>query len=1054
MKNITARSSVFLLLTLLLLVPGFDYAPSAPSGQIVNLLKNGSFEEGSKNKIPVDWGTEYYNCFLDKGYVGEYSMRIFNAKPAASLGAQKIALDGEAVRRVFFSAYVRADNIVPGKERWERGNLQVLFYDGRGKQLGGYPEVGPWTGTFDWAFFKKGFPVPWGTRSAKIVLGLMNASGSIWFDDIKLYDAKDVPVDPYNLVSNGDFSIWEDWAYLGPEGGGLYSPGYLSDGCLRISNTVPGFSMASQSIPLDGKKVSRIKVEGMMKVEDVAAGTKPWQKARISLEFKDWQGVRIGGYPIVVELGGTVDWQKITNEFNVPGETKRVDIFAGLLECVGTAYFDDTRIEAFDKDGNRVKREGEWRTDVSGWNKFDPPAKTLGGSAVDVSFLLDAPAGKHGFMKVKDGHFYYGDGIRARFWGTNIVGENCFPDHKTAEKMADRLAKFGCNLVRMHHMDAYWARPNIFDQAYNDTRHLSKDSLEKFDYFVWQLKKRGIYIFMDLLVDREFKEGDGVADYRSVERGAKICGFYDKKVVALQKEYASNLLLHYNPYIKMRYVDDPAVVSVKLINEAMLYYIATQTGLSPYYLGQLDSLWNQWLLKKYGSRTALKKAWTDRYGRCDVGPEEDPAKGTVLRGKTILAEYRSDFDREDPQREADTTRFYYGLQVKYFLEMEAYLKSIGCKVPISGSNHWINVDADVRSNSALGYIDRHRYWDHPQFGYGVQIIFNDAPMVKSPESALPNNFAYYKVAGLPFVISEWNCSFPNEYRAEGPMMMAAYACLQDWDGVLQFAFSGGEWHRSLYDNFDIGGWPNVFGQWPAAALMFYRRDVGAAKNVIIATVPERDIFGLLYEDKPIENEPYLPLISRTEKKYVSDKSQEIDIEDQMNKALKFKDETRKVVSSDTGELNWYWGGGIFEINTARTQGGVGFLSGRRVALSNLEISCGTDFASIFLSSLDGKPIDSSAHLLLTAAARIENKGEVYNGSRSQLIEVGGEPIFVEGVDSSVTIKTSVKSASPAVYALNIGGERLKKVASTRGSGSISFDLKPADNAMFYEVVLK
>ena len=1054
MKNLFGKLSAFLFFALLLSVLGFDFAPSAQPDQIMNLLNNGGFEQGLKNKIPLYWGTEYYNCSLDSGYSGENSMKISNSKPITSLGAQKVPLDGERIRRVFISAFVRANNIVPGKERWEKGNLQVLFFDANDKQLGGWPEVGPWTGTFDWAFFKKGFPVPWGTKSAKVVLGLVNSSGTIWFDDIKLYDAKEVPVDPYNLVSNGDFAIWEDWAYLGPAGGGLFSPGYQSDSCLMISNSIPGFSMASQSIPLEGENISRVKVEGMMKVDNVVAGSKPWQKARISLEFKDWQGIRIGGYPIVVELSGASDWQKVSDEFDVPKETKRVDIFAGLLECAGTAYFDDIKLSAFDANGDPVKREGEYKTDTSSWNKFDPPAKTLSGSAVDVSFLLDPPAGRHGFMKVKNGHFYFSDGVRARFWGTNIVGPNCFPDHRTAEKMADRLAKFGCNLVRMHHMDAYWATPNIFDPKYNDTRHLSGDSLEKFDYLIWQLKKRGIYVFMDLLVDREFREGDGVKDYNSVERGAKICGFYDKRIIELQKEYAKQLLLHKNQYTKLRYVDDPAVVSVKLINEAMLYYIATETGMSPYYIGQLDTMFNQWLVKKYGTLPSLRKAWTDRYGKCSLMPGEDPVKGTVSRGKSVLAEYRSDYDMEDPLREADTTRFYYDVQVKYFLEMEAYLKALGCKVPISGSNHWINVDADVKSNAVLGYIDRHRYWDHPQFGYGVNIIFNDSPMVRSPESALPNNFAYYKVADLPFVISEWNCCFPNEYRAEGPMMMAAYACLQDWDGVLEFAFSGGDWHKSLYDNFDIGGWPNVFDQWPAAALMFYRRDVSAAKNVIESSVPENKIFGLLYEDKPLENEPYLPLISRTEKIYVKEKAQEIDNEAKINNALKFVNDDRKLISSDTRELNWYWGDGIFEINTARTQGGVGFLSGRRVMLPNLELSCGTDFASIFLSSLDGKTLSLSEHLLLTTAARIENKGQVFNASRSQLIEVGGEPIFVEGVDSSVTIKTSAKAANPTVYALNVGGERLKKVAFTRGAGTISFDIKPSDKAMFYEVVLK
>src|ERR1700690_2387755 len=45
----------------------------------------------------------------------------------------------------------------------------------------------------------------------------------------------------------------------------------------------------------------------------------------------------------------------------------------------------------------------------------------LSHSPVDVSFLLDAPAGKHGFIKVANGHLATGEGQRIRFWGVNIT---------------------------------------------------------------------------------------------------------------------------------------------------------------------------------------------------------------------------------------------------------------------------------------------------------------------------------------------------------------------------------------------------------------------------------------------------------------------------------------------------------------------------------------------------------------------------------------------------------------------------------------------------------
>lgn len=70
----------------------------------------------------------------------------------------------------------------------------------------------------------------------------------------------------------------------------------------------------------------------------------------------------------------------------------------------------------------------------------------------DVSFLLDPPAGGRGPVTVRDGHFFTGD-RRIRFWGVNLCFAGCFPTHEEASKIAGRLAKFGVNCVRFHHMD-------------------------------------------------------------------------------------------------------------------------------------------------------------------------------------------------------------------------------------------------------------------------------------------------------------------------------------------------------------------------------------------------------------------------------------------------------------------------------------------------------------------------------------------------------------------------------------------------------------------------
>ena len=67
---------------------------------------------------------------------------------------------------------------------------------------------------------------------------------------------------------------------------------------------------------------------------------------------------------------------------------------------------------------------------------------------LDYSYLLDAPAGKHGFVEAKNGHLYFEDGERARFLGFNVAARSNTPDHETADKMAERFASMGVNLIR------------------------------------------------------------------------------------------------------------------------------------------------------------------------------------------------------------------------------------------------------------------------------------------------------------------------------------------------------------------------------------------------------------------------------------------------------------------------------------------------------------------------------------------------------------------------------------------------------------------------------
>ena len=140
---------------------------------------------------------------------------------------------------------------------------------------------------------------------------------------------------------------------------------------------------------------------------------------------------------------------------------------------------------------------------------------------LDFSHLLDAPAGKHGFVQARNGHLFFEDGQRVRFLGFNIAARSNTPDHATAEKLAQRFASLGVNVIRLHAADApigdepcSWSscrEAPLLDYEKNTSRLFHPEGLDRFDYLVAKLKEKGIYLHIDLIVARAFLPEDDLA---------------------------------------------------------------------------------------------------------------------------------------------------------------------------------------------------------------------------------------------------------------------------------------------------------------------------------------------------------------------------------------------------------------------------------------------------------------------------------------------------------------------------------------------------------------
>ena len=243
------------------------------------------------------------------------------------------------------------------------------------------------------------------------------------------------------------------------------------------------------------------------------------------------------------------------------------------------------------------------------------PSYDAPNNVVNTSHLLEAPAGKHGRIRVKDGHFVNDRG-RVRLHATNLTGPANFPTHEEAERLAARLARFGINCVRLHYFDSSYGtfmlphEQGILTEDFRTRRQFDAERRDRQDYLIAQFKKRGIYVNVNLHVARTLDARDGFAP--GTPWANKGADQFDPRIIEMEKEYARELLSHVNPYTGMSYLKDPVVAVVELNNEDALwreYLNGAMDRLGEPYATVFRNQWNDWLLKKYGGNEKMQAAW-------------------------------------------------------------------------------------------------------------------------------------------------------------------------------------------------------------------------------------------------------------------------------------------------------------------------------------------------------------------------------------------------------------------------------------------------------------
>jgi hypothetical protein len=715
------------------------------------------------------------------------------------------------------------------------------------------------------------------------------------------------------------------------------------------------------------------------------------------------------------------------------------------------------------------------------WVPLQSELDIVPGSAVDFSGFgqFNGPAGAHGrIIATPDGDFAFQDAPNAprRFYGVNLCFSAQYIPHEQADRLAERLMRLGYNAVRIHHYEG-----NLVDTSSGTSTTLRPDRMDELDYLFAALKKRGIYVTTDLFVSRPVLNSEiwPGATGRVDMDDYKMLVLVNDAALQDWETFARNLLAHRNPYTNMTWAQDPALAWLSMINEGNVgNFIGRIKGPTA---NNWQRAWNQWLQKKYGSRAALQKAW-------GVDPEGDPAAGSV---PLVRGAY------DDTPRGRDSSVFIADTEHNAFERMKHFLRDeLGCQALLTNMNSWTSTMQTQAVRADFDYVDEHFYVDHPQFLEQAWRLPSRNPNTSPIADGAPGgrDKTFLRLLDKPFTITEYNYAGPGRYRGVGGILTGCMAALQGWDGLWRFAYSHSSnilFIPSPMDYFNMASDPLNQTAERAAIALFLRGDMSPAEHCVAVPMTEEELLsdpkhnhgvapswnalglvtrvGTLVRQKPgkVDADILLPLAWGEQAQAWSGGQVLADdpygegagrkVLDTLKARGWLKGNVTDLVSgpleSENGELLIDQARDTMVLNTPRTAGGYA-PEGGHIDAGPVSITMDKTYATVWVSSLDNKPIPESGRMLVAHLTDMQNTGERFAEKACQtLLAWGGMPYLVR--DGKATISIKLEGATAAqVWAVSTSGRRVAPVQAALKDGTLTVPLEvrgPEGAQMMYEV---
>lgn len=449
----------------------------------------------------------------------------------------------------------------------------------------------------------------------------------------------------------------------------------------------------------------------------------------------------------------------------------------------------------------------------------------------------------------------------------------------------------------------------------------------------------------------------------------------------------------------------------------------------------------------------------------DIGPTQHE---TIERGTLPLIARGGQRAWPEAARR-DYIHFLRDAELHYWRTMREVVKQeLGYRGIIMGT---IVGCSPVTVQAEFDAVDGHAYWQHPQFPRrewdSEDWIVRNASMVNEAGGVLAG-LSMQRVAGKPFTVTEYNHSAPNSFGSEAPLLLAAHAAFQDWDGVFLFSYSHStRWDGRRIDGFfDIAQHPTKMANVAAAALIFRGRQIQPGKQLVTRELgPERELEVLtksgrawnMMDLSDLGVDRATSLLHRTA---IRVPGVGADAESAAGPSRAQRRSEAALLESDTGEITWdrrRQGAGVVMLNAPRLKAAIGFNGGQTIKLGDIVFDRTAHPAPVWstlcLTLVEGESFSRPGRALLVATGAAENTAMRWkDAERTSVGRRWGEaPSVIETIPAAVTLP--VASGRLQAVALDQRGQpadRLKTLKADEGTAVVIGGLP----TLWYELVIR